>query len=84
MFDHRGRPRNQNMCSSYHDTINKVTAYYSTWQWLKRAVAWFLRLKTILMLLKNKRKELEVSQSENNRETQNKLVGQNMKKFKSR
>lgn len=68
-----------------YDAIDKLIAHYSTWQRLRRAVGWFLRLKKILKLLKDKRKELKttVSQSENNPENQNKLIAQNMKKFKS-
>lgn len=67
------------------DMINKLIAYYSTWQRLKRAVAWFLRLKETLILLKNKRKELQttISHSQNDPEKQDKLVAQSIKKFRS-
>ncbi len=68
-----------------YDAVNKLIAYYSTWQRLRKAVGWFLRLKKILILLKDKRKELKttISQSENNPEKQDKLVAQHMKKFRS-
>lgn len=49
-------------------TFNKLVAFYSMWQRLKKAVTWFLRLKETLILLKDKRKELgaTIGQSESN------------------
>lgn len=65
--------------------MNKLITHYSEWLRLRKSVAWFLRLRGILIQLKNKRKELEatISQAESNPEKQKTLVKQHLKKHKS-
>lgn len=48
--------------------MDKLIEYYSEWYRLKRAIAWMLRLKEILLHLSNKRCEIQatISQTENN------------------
>lgn len=67
------------------DPANKLLQYYSSWDRLKRAVAWILRAKETLTDLKNKRKELQlsISQSEKDTERQRVLVQQHIEKYKS-
>lgn len=47
------------------DIMNQLITHYSFWTRLKRAVAWFLRWKDLLKVLKAKRKELDTSDIEN-------------------
>ncbi|KAL0153188.1 hypothetical protein M9458_051515 [Cirrhinus mrigala] len=66
------------------DTVNLLINYYSNWHQLKRAVAWFLRFKEVLLSKQKKRKELKdaVPQSESNAGKCNTLLNQKMQKHK--
>ena len=67
------------------DPVNKLLQYYSSWDRLKRAVAWILRVKETLIHLTDKRKELQHSISQVNKDPERlKLrIQQQMKKVKS-
>lgn len=58
------------------DFVNKSIQYYDSWSRLKRATAWIMRVRELLIHLKNKRKEFqgEISQTEKDPEKQKMLV----------
>ncbi|KAK7879138.1 hypothetical protein WMY93_034081, partial [Mugilogobius chulae] len=44
---------------------DEIMFHFSSWSKLKRAVAWFLKLRTLLVKLRNKRRELQAVSNEN-------------------
>lgn len=66
------------------DAVNLLVNYYSKWHQLKRAVAWFMRLKEVLLCKQKKRTELKdaIHQSESNPGKHNILLNQKMQKDK--
>lgn len=67
------------------DCMNKLLEYYDSWHRLKRATAWIMKVKDLLIKLKNKRKEFqsEISQTEKDPEKQKLLVQQSMERYRS-
>ncbi|XP_051786110.1 uncharacterized protein LOC127528851 isoform X2 [Erpetoichthys calabaricus] len=66
------------------EPINKLITYFSDWHRLKKAVAWFLKFKDLMLSLRNERKtfQLEVSQTKGNPEEQKSLIAKHMKRYK--
>lgn len=64
---------------------NQLMSYFSTWQKLKTAVAWFLRIKQCLKLLRQNRKEIQaaVCEDEKDLEKQKSEVAKRMENFKA-
>lgn len=64
--------------------MGKLIAYYSDWQRLRKAVAWFTHLRKILLNLSHKRAELQktISVSDGKWDGQFDAITQEMKKYK--
>lgn len=62
-------PEVKRVAQAHADAVDQLMIHYSSWMKLKRAVAWFLRLKDLLKELKAKRK-VPNSSSEENRMSQ--------------
>ncbi len=71
--------------SESNDIMSKLTGYYSGWFQLKRATAWMLRFKEILLQLCKARKQLQssIAQSEKDPEKQAAFLQDQMQKYKS-
>ncbi|XP_038154235.1 uncharacterized protein LOC119791920 [Cyprinodon tularosa] len=67
------------------DCMNKLIEYYDSWNRLKRATAWILKVRELLFNLKNKRKEFqsEISQTEKDPVKQKLLVQKSMERYRS-
>ncbi|XP_051784521.1 uncharacterized protein LOC114652826 [Erpetoichthys calabaricus] len=67
------------------EPVKRLVEHYSKWFNLKKAVAWFLRLKEMLMRLKEERKAIQytVSKSGHSPEKQKTLIEKHMKEYKS-
>ncbi|KAL0152844.1 hypothetical protein M9458_051849, partial [Cirrhinus mrigala] len=65
-------------------TVTRLVNYYSSWTHLKKAVAWILRLKKILLSLSKRRKHLRESLvcSEPNQSLED-TINESMRKFRS-
>lgn len=66
------------------DTMTQFVHHFSSWYKLKKATAWLLRLKDILLNMSQKRKELqdEICNNENNSSKAESLLQQRMVKYK--
>lgn len=67
---------------SNQEATSKLVHYYSQWRKLKRAVAWFLHLKNLLLLLSKKRKEVLISVQRQEGDNRLQLIEKEMKVFK--
>ncbi|XP_023192317.1 uncharacterized protein LOC111609249 isoform X1 [Xiphophorus maculatus] len=66
------------------NATNYLIHYFSAWTKLKTSVAWFLKLKNILMLLQQKRKEFAAANlNKNDPENQKKELEKQMERFKT-
>lgn len=66
--------------------LNKLIDYYSSWDGLKRAVAWLLKLKETLIQMKEKRNELQSTfrKSEKDQTNAKAQMVQQMKQYKEK
>ncbi len=71
--------------SESNDIMSKLPGYYSGWFQLKRATAWMLKFKEILLQLCKARKQLQssIEQSEKDPEKQAAFLQDQMQKYKS-
>ncbi|XP_035985471.1 uncharacterized protein LOC118558973 isoform X4 [Fundulus heteroclitus] len=66
------------------NATNYLIHYFSSWTKLKTSVAWFLKLKNILMLLQQKRKKFAAADLNNNNPgNQKKELEKQMERFKT-
>lgn len=59
-------------------SVNKLITHYSEWLHLKKAVAWILRLKGILLQLSKKRREVSTAVNRSLADNDNKMILQRM------
>lgn len=64
-----------NVVEDLGDLVQEILHYFSTWTRLKKAVAWMLKIKNILLMLCRKRKELSAAKTPDE-------VNKKMKNFK--